>query len=313
MDISAVILGFNEQEQLPKLFESVKEVSEILFIDHNSTDDTAKVAKELGARVIVREFPHDIVTQSDCDEFEKRFGYKPEFKAGYKVYNGGKERYIASMQAKNDWVLNIDCDEIVTWDIKKVKEKMVDADVVDCKFVHIHNPDGTPNLWYQTSKLYNRTKIWWEGRVHEAINGYNLRVAWCDDMVIDHWQREREYRSTYIYHLEYQALKDQDARRLFYMGKEYHNYHQYEKAIFFLTLYLKEAIYIQEKVKAYVIIAQCMWELGREDEAWIYAMQGLKLNPRSKEIYLFLAKLAGKKQEAIWLKHAELAEEEHLV
>jgi glycosyltransferase involved in cell wall biosynthesis len=56
-DISLVIPAFNEEKNLPRLFETIKNQDfkgtfEIIVVDNNSTDKTAQVAKKLGARVV---------------------------------------------------------------------------------------------------------------------------------------------------------------------------------------------------------------------------------------------------------------------
>lgn len=313
MDISVLIQCFNEEQQLPRLFAPLKDIKDIVFIDHQSTDKSAKIAKSLGARVIKREFLHDIATQEDIVEFKKRFDYEPLFKAGDIMRRACDERFEMGKHCKNDWILNLDCDEIIKWDYEKVKQMLPNFDVINCKFYHERNLDGSRRDWFQTSKLYNRQKTFWIGRIHEVVNGYNLRVGWSDDMEIDHYHQQKPGRKTYIDHLEYAVLKDQDIRSFYYLGKEYRHWGMWDKAINILTLYLKEAYYVPEKVKSYIMLAECLYELDREDEAWIYCMQALKLNPKSQEAYLFLAKIAPKKQQNIWLKHAELAENDHLL
>jgi len=56
-DISLVIPAFNEEKNLPRLFETIKNQDfkgtfEIIVVDNNSTDKTAQVAKKLGALVV---------------------------------------------------------------------------------------------------------------------------------------------------------------------------------------------------------------------------------------------------------------------
>lgn len=55
--ISIVIPAFNEEKNLPRLFETIRNQDfkgdyEIIVVDNNSTDHTAEVAKKLGARVV---------------------------------------------------------------------------------------------------------------------------------------------------------------------------------------------------------------------------------------------------------------------
>ena len=52
-EFSIIILTFNEEQHLPRLMNSIKELNAPVFIlDSGSTDNTLKIAKEFGAKVI---------------------------------------------------------------------------------------------------------------------------------------------------------------------------------------------------------------------------------------------------------------------
>lgn len=72
-EISVVIPCYNEEEGIARVIPSLpKSVDEVIVVDNNSTDDTSKVAKELGAKVI----------------FEERRGYGAAYKAGLAAVSG---------------------------------------------------------------------------------------------------------------------------------------------------------------------------------------------------------------------------------
>jgi glycosyltransferase involved in cell wall biosynthesis len=56
MQVSVLVLTFNEQENLPHLLSSLTWCDDVVVIDSGSTDNTVQVAKEFGARVHVRKF-----------------------------------------------------------------------------------------------------------------------------------------------------------------------------------------------------------------------------------------------------------------
>lgn len=83
MQLSAVIITFNEEAKIGRCIDSLKEVAdEILVVDSNSTDNTVKICNEKGARVISQPFlgyveqknfaadnaTYDIVLSLDADE-----------------------------------------------------------------------------------------------------------------------------------------------------------------------------------------------------------------------------------------------------
>jgi glycosyltransferase involved in cell wall biosynthesis len=89
--ISVVIIAYNEELNIGRCLASVQGLaSEILVVDSMSTDRTAGICRELGCRVVQREFD------------------------GY-----GTQKRFAVEQAVNDWVLSVDADEVVTPELKE--------------------------------------------------------------------------------------------------------------------------------------------------------------------------------------------------
>jgi glycosyltransferase involved in cell wall biosynthesis len=86
IQISAVIITFNEELNITRCIESLKKVAdEIIVVDSYSTDDTANVAASLGAKVISCKFD------------------------GY-----GTQKDFAQNQATYQWVLSLDADEVIS-------------------------------------------------------------------------------------------------------------------------------------------------------------------------------------------------------
>lgn len=84
--ISVFIIALNEADRIPLTIRSVRDwVDEVIVIDSGSTDDTVKLAEDLGARVVFNEWT----------------GYGPQ-----KVFGEGL--------CRNDWLLNLDADEVAT-------------------------------------------------------------------------------------------------------------------------------------------------------------------------------------------------------
>ena len=83
--ISCVIITFNEEENIRRALNSVKWCDEIVVVDSGSTDRTVEICEENNCRI-----------------------YKKEFN-GY----GEQKKYAVSL-AKNDWILSVDADEVVS-------------------------------------------------------------------------------------------------------------------------------------------------------------------------------------------------------
>jgi glycosyltransferase involved in cell wall biosynthesis len=85
MRISAVIITFNEEENIRAACESVAWADEILVVDSESTDATREIAAECGARVIINKWP------------------------GFSA-----QKQFATDSAHHDWVFSLDADERVS-------------------------------------------------------------------------------------------------------------------------------------------------------------------------------------------------------
>lgn len=101
--ISVVLAVYNEEENLARCLNSVKNLAwEIVVVDGGSTDDTIRIAKKYGARVIETDNP-------------------PNFHIN-------KNKAIDA--ARGDWILQLDADEQVTEDLaQEILEAITSLDV----------------------------------------------------------------------------------------------------------------------------------------------------------------------------------------
>ena len=86
MTLTAIILTRNNQASIKQLLASLSWCDEIIIIDDESSDKTRIIAKKLGAKVLRHPLRHNFAAQ-------RNFGLQ---------------------QAKGDWAIFIDSDEIVT-------------------------------------------------------------------------------------------------------------------------------------------------------------------------------------------------------
>ncbi len=85
MRISTIIIAKNEAENLKKSLPKLHWCDDIVVVDDFSTDDTVAIAKSFGAKVFSR----------NLDGF-------------------GTQKQFATAQTSNNWVLNIDADEVIS-------------------------------------------------------------------------------------------------------------------------------------------------------------------------------------------------------
>lgn len=144
--ITAAIITKNEEKNIKDCIETVRKwADEVIVVDGCSTDRTAPIARQLGARVIEHAFEG----------------------------NFARERNIGNENSKCDWVLHIDADDRVTDEFKKKLDEMLDSDrEVDVyKFRrksfflgHFMEHGG----WYHyVPNLVRRGNVTFEGDLHE--------------------------------------------------------------------------------------------------------------------------------------------------
>lgn len=149
--ITGVVLAKNEEENIEKCLESLRWCDELVVIDDNSTDKTVEIAKKCGATV----FAHDL-----DDDF-----------AG--------ARNFALSQAKGEWVLFVDADEVVSKDLAKEIREIIQNSLLDGAYVkrvdHVFGKTlkygETGNSWLL--RLGRKDAGSWTGTVHEKWNIQN--------------------------------------------------------------------------------------------------------------------------------------------
>lgn len=88
--LSVVLATYNEESNLAKCLESIKDVaSEIIIVDGGSTDKTVEIAKSFGAEIIITNNPP--------------------------IFHINKQKALE--KAKYEWVLQLDADERVTGEL----------------------------------------------------------------------------------------------------------------------------------------------------------------------------------------------------
>lgn len=95
MKVSILILTFNEESNISKCIESISDFDDIVVLDSYSTDSTVSIAESKGARVFKRKF----------NNFADQRNYA-----------------LANFEFKNEWILHLDADEMLTPElIKEIK------------------------------------------------------------------------------------------------------------------------------------------------------------------------------------------------
>ena len=153
--LSVCTVAQNEQENLPRLFESVQGIAdEIILVDGGSTDGTQEIALAYGAKVYQRPF----TTHAD------------------------QKNYAASL-ASQDWIFLLDADEELSEELKAAlrrwKEQPARFAVYEMSRLTwylgawIHHSRWYPD-WQR--RIYLREQAWFRGAIHSALH-YRGRIG----------------------------------------------------------------------------------------------------------------------------------------
>lgn len=128
--VSVVILTKNEETRIAQCLDSVREwVDEVIVVDDESLDATATIAKNYGAKVLIK-----------------------------KMQVEGSHRNWAYAQSKNLWILSIDADERVTEELKKEITDMLRTDPAEVVFT-IPRRNFIGDYWIRWGGMYPAAQI----------------------------------------------------------------------------------------------------------------------------------------------------------
>ena len=146
--LSVVIITYNEENNIPRCINSVKNLAdEIIVVDSFSTDRTVEICNSTGCKVIIHKFE------------------------GY-----GQQKQFGVDQAENDLILSLDADEVVTDGLVQEIKALLKEEIIPhdgyfipfsfCYLGRILKHAGGDNL-----RFFNRTK----GKfrivaVHESVD-----------------------------------------------------------------------------------------------------------------------------------------------
>ncbi len=145
MNISLVIITYNEEEYIKECIESARDiVNEVIVVDSYSEDRTVEIAESMGAKVIKRPFK------------------------GY-----ADQKNFAIRKAKGEWIISLDADERLSEDLKnEIRERLGKEDYVAYYVPRKNYYLGKPlKCWSpdRIVRIVKKGKAEWKGLVHEKM------------------------------------------------------------------------------------------------------------------------------------------------
>lgn len=168
--LSAAVIAFNEEEKISDCLKSLSFASETVVVDSHSSDRTRDIAKDLGAKVIEKEWPGHI-----------------------------EQKNFALSATSNQWVICIDADERVSQKLRREIETVMENPQADGyampRRVFYINRWINHCGWYPARKvrLVRKSKARWGGEDPH------------DTLIVD---GRVEKLSSDIYHLSFDSIYD---------------------------------------------------------------------------------------------------------
>lgn len=165
--ISVCLVCRNEADRLASCLESVRWAEEIVVMDLSSTDDSVRIAREHGARVVVRE-PVPIVEMV---------------------------RNEVAEQATGTWILALDPDERITPGLaeelrRAAQREELDAVVIPRMNYDLGYPPSDPSERYEGQlRMYRRSAVQWPtipNALPDVPRERTYRVPSRDELVMIH-------------------------------------------------------------------------------------------------------------------------------
>jgi glycosyltransferase involved in cell wall biosynthesis len=204
--ISAIILTYNEEENIEEVIETVSFADEIIILDSISTDKTKQI----------------VLKNKNIQFYERKFD------------NYTSQRNYALELAKNDWILYLDADERIVPKLKEEINKSIDnqeyvAYYFYRKFFYKKKPihfSGTQTdkrlvLFRKSKAKYSTTKL-----VHETLE-VDGKIGFLNTKLLHYsFDSYKDYKNKMIL---YGQLK---AKELYQKGKKYNIWKHYSKTFF---------------------------------------------------------------------------------
>ncbi len=212
LPLSVALISFNEEHNIARTLEAIVDLAdEIILVDSHSTDRTIEIAKSFGAKVFVEDWK----------------GYI-------------EQKNSALFKCTNEWILALDCDEVVTSELKASIQKAIQSNELCSYYINrrtVYLGKTLKFAWQPDLKLrlvHKKNNPRWEG-----INPH-------DELVAEGRKKELEGE---LLHYSYKNLKHHFEKTLYYsrisaetyfkMGKKFNIFKLlFNPAFSFFRLYL---------------------------------------------------------------------------
>ena len=260
--ISLCMIVKNEEVHIARCLDSIAElVEEIIIVDTGSTDRTVEIASNYTQKVYSYPWRDDF---SDA-------------------------RNYSFSKASMDYCMWMDADDILEISEQdkflKLKQSLSpDIDIVMMKYNTAFDEAGTLSFSYFRERwIRNSSNYRWIGEVHEVIPP-NGKVIYSDIAIchkkIDAGNPDRNLK---IYQKMLEDGKTLEPRQQYYYGRELYYHKQYREAISVFEQFLSSEGWVENKIEACSLCADCYYQLGQEHSALMTLLRSMSFDlPRAE-------------------------------
>lgn len=284
--ITACIISKNEESLLPQCLSSISDwVDEIIIVDTGSTDRTIAIAKQYGAKVYTHLWQND-----------------------FSLHRNQSISY-----ATGDWILIIDCDEKISSDMSKFKDRLaMIPDNVAALVVRVRERGENQSASWLGVRFFRRSSgVHYKGIVHNKVSYNGLCAA--TDVEMEHYgysldkdkMAAKRYRTESLL-LERLAKDQKDHAALYYMCQMKVGERDYDSAESY-GLQFFECVPVGPKDFQFysVMYFYMSWiylhkEDGGQSAAW--ASKGLEFYPDDLDLNFCMARIGYQSENDDWLK-----------
>lgn len=274
MRISVTLIVKDEQLLLDRCLSSVRgAVDEIVVVDTGSSDSTKAIAQRYTDRVFDFTWCSDFAAARQC----------------------------AFDHATGDWVAWLDADDVVVGaEHIRALAATAPADIGALYWRYVTGRDRWGNAlceFWRERCVRNDGNFRWSGPVHEVLVPQRpCGTRRCSEVVVehrpsaDHGQRKGR-RNLDILERQYaESGNDAPARLLYYLGREYMDHGECDRALEVFAAYVRRATWDDERYLAHCAVADLHRMQGRYEDAIDANLQALKVHPRWPQAHFALAK-----------------------
>ena len=107
---------------------------------------------------------------------------------------------------------------------------------------------------------------------------------------------------------------DFTPRDLYYLAREYYYRERWQDAVDIIEQkYLPVASWMPERADAWLMMARCLWQMHRGEEARTACLQAINNNAHFKEALIFMGEMSWRDNRMMWWKMSEFADNRNVL